>query len=61
MKAVVKFLRNVGYQEPCYSVWQPTVSESSTPALWKPQISPHIRDVLCANLCPENGYSDWGF
>ena len=61
MKAVDTFLRNIRNQEPCYSVWRPTVTESSTSALWKPQISPHIRDVLCANLCPESGYSDSGF
>lgn len=35
--------------------------ESSTSTLWRPQISPHIRDVLCANLCPENAYLIEGF
>lgn len=61
MKAVDTFIRNVGYQEPCSSLWQPTVPESSTSELWKPEISPHIRDVLCANLCPENDCLIEGF
>lgn len=60
-KAVDTFLRNIGNQESCFSVSQPAVTESSTSALWKPQISPHIIDVLCANICPESGYSDSGF